>query len=141
MSNLPAVVTQPRTDRELNRQPPVASPTPNLLCHHATQHVRMKRKSVKADLNQNRKLSGPIRRCKNVFTFFLFLSRFLRFLTFFFIFRTFLKIKNVEKLLSMQANSEISALHLTNDRPNCSGLLLLSTFFVSWSTYYMRVGI
>jgi len=25
----------------------------------------------------------------------------------------------------MQANSEISVLHLTNDRPNCSGLLLL----------------
>jgi len=31
----------------------------------------------------------------------------------------------------MQANSEMSVLHLTNDRPNCSGLLLLSTFFVS----------
>jgi len=41
----------------------------------------------------------------------------------------------------MQANSEISVLHLINDRPNCSGLLLLSTFFVSCWTYYMKVGI
>ena len=32
-------------------------------------------------------------------------------------------------------------LHLTNDRPNCSALLLLSTFFVSCWAYYMRVGI
>ena len=58
----------------------------------------------------------------------------------FFIFRTVLKLKNVENLLSIQANSEISVLHLTNDRPNCSGGLL-STFFVSSWTYYMRVGI
>jgi len=68
---------------------------------------------------------------KNVFLRFSFLSRFL---TFFFIFRTFFKIKNVEKieyLLSMQVNSEISVLHLTNDRLNCSGLLLLSTIFVA----------
>ena len=28
----------------------------------------------------------------------------------------------------MQASSEISVLHLTNDRLNCSGLLLLSSF-------------
>jgi len=28
----------------------------------------------------------------------------------------------------MQANSEISVLHLTNDRRNCSGLLLISIF-------------
>jgi len=41
----------------------------------------------------------------------------------------------------MQANSENSVLHLTNDRPNYSGLLLLSTFFVSCWAYYMRVGI
>ena len=39
----------------------------------------------------------------------------------------------------MQANSEISVLHLTNDRPNCSGLLLLSTVFVFCWAYYMRV--
>ena len=49
--------------------------------------------------------------CKNVFYVFILV--------------TFLKIKNVENLLSMQANSEISVLHLTNDRLNCSGLLLL----------------
>jgi len=36
----------------------------------------------------------------------------------------------------MQANSEISVLHLINDRPNCSGLLLLSTIFVSCWAYY-----
>jgi len=30
----------------------------------------------------------------------------------------------------MQANSEISVLHLPSDRLNCSGLLLLSTIFV-----------
>jgi len=43
----------------------------------------------------------------------------------------------------MQANSEISVLHLTNDRrrPNCSGLLLLVTIFVACWAYYMRVGI
>jgi len=29
----------------------------------------------------------------------------------------------------MQAHSEISVLHLTNDKLNCSGLLLLSTRF------------
>jgi len=39
----------------------------------------------------------------------------------------------------MQANSEIFVLHLTNDRPNCSGLLLLSTVFHSCWAYYMRV--
>jgi len=55
--------------------------------------------------------------------------------------RTFLKIKNVENLLSMQANSEISVLHLTNDRLNYSGLLLLSTIFMACLAYYMRVGI
>ena len=77
---------------------------------------------------------------KKRFLTFLFLSRFLRFLTFF-IFRTFFKIKNVESLFSMQANSEISVLHLTSDRLNCSGLLLLSTIFVACWAYYMRVGI
>jgi len=41
----------------------------------------------------------------------------------------------------MQANSEISVLHLTNNRLNCSGLLLLSTTFVACSAYYTRVGI
>ena len=42
----------------------------------------------------------------------------------------------------MHANSEIYVLHLTDDRPNCSGLLLLSTFFVSFCwAYDMRVGI
>jgi len=41
----------------------------------------------------------------------------------------------------MQANSEISVLHLTNDRLNCNGLLLLSTIFVACWAYYMRVGI
>jgi len=39
----------------------------------------------------------------------------------------------------MQANCETSVLHLTNDRPNCSGLLLLSTIFVTCWAYYMRV--
>jgi len=51
------------------------------------------------------------------------------------------KIKNVENLLSVQANSEISVLHLSNDRLNCSGLLLLSTIFVACWAYYIRVGI
>ena len=41
----------------------------------------------------------------------------------------------------MQANSEISVLHLTNDSLNCSGLLLLSTIFVACWAYYTRVGI
>jgi len=41
----------------------------------------------------------------------------------------------------MQANSEISVLHLTNDRLNCSGLLLLLTIFVAYWAYYVRVGI
>jgi len=41
----------------------------------------------------------------------------------------------------MQANNEIYVLHLSSDRPNCSGLLLISTFFVSSSAYYMMVGI
>jgi len=44
----------------------------------------------------------------------------------------------------MQANSEISVLHFTNDRLNCSGLLFLSTMFVAWLAgpiIYMRVGI
>ena len=41
----------------------------------------------------------------------------------------------------MQAHSEISVLHLTSDRLNCRGLLLLSTFCVSCWAYYMRVGI
>ena len=79
-------------------------------------------------------------RCKKRFFTFLFLSRFLR-SNVFFIFRTFFKIKNVENLLSMQANGEVSVLHLTNDRLNCSGLLLLSTIFVACWAYYMRVGI
>jgi len=39
-------------------------------------------------------------------------------------------------MLSMQAPSEISVLHLTDDRLNCSGLLLLSTFFVLLSLLY-----
>jgi len=39
----------------------------------------------------------------------------------------------------MQANSEISVLHLTNDRLNC--ILLLSTIFVACWAYYMTVGI
>ena len=51
------------------------------------------------------------------------------------------KIKNVENLLSVQANSEIPVLHLSNDRLNCSGLLLLSTIFVACLAYYIRVGI
>jgi len=34
--------------------------------------------------------------------------------------------KNVENLLSVQANTEISVLHLTNDRLNCSGCFQLS---------------
>ena len=41
----------------------------------------------------------------------------------------------------MQANSEIFVLHLTIDRLNCSGLLLLSTSFVACLAYYIRVGI
>ena len=41
----------------------------------------------------------------------------------------------------MQVNSEIPVLHLTNDRLNCSGLVLLSTIFVAFWAYYMRVGI
>jgi len=41
----------------------------------------------------------------------------------------------------MQASSEPSVLHLTNDRFNCSGFLLLSTIFVACWAYYMRVGI
>jgi len=41
----------------------------------------------------------------------------------------------------MQANSEISVLHLTNDRLNCSGLLLLSTILAACWVYYMSVGI
>jgi len=44
-------------------------------------------------------------------------------------------------MLSMQANSDISVLHLTNDRLNCSGLVLLSTIFVACWAYYIRVGI
>ena len=36
----------------------------------------------------------------------------------------------------MQANSEISGLHLINDRLNCRGLLLLSTIFVACRAYY-----
>ena len=67
-------------------------------------------------------------------------SRFFYVFTFF-IFHTFLKIINVENLLSLQANSEISVLHLTNDRLDCSSLPLLSTFFVSCWAYYMTVGI
>ena len=60
----------------------------------------------------------------------LFLSRFYAFLTFLFSAR-FLKIKIVENVLSMQADSEISVLHLTNDRLNCIGLLLLTCFQLS----------
>jgi len=41
----------------------------------------------------------------------------------------------------MQANSAIYVLHLTNDRLNCSGLLLLSTILVACWAYYKRVGI
>jgi len=41
----------------------------------------------------------------------------------------------------MQANSEISVLHLTNDRLNCSVLLLRSTNVVACWAYYTRVGI
>ena len=77
---------------------------------------------------------------KKRFLRFLFLSRFYVF-NVFFNFPYLFKIKNVENWLSVQANSEIFVLHLTNDRPNCSGLLLLSTFFVSCWAYYMRVGI
>jgi len=72
---------------------------------------------------------------------FFILVTFFTFLNVFFILRTFFKIKNVENLLSMQANSEISVLHLTNGRLNCSGLLLLSTIFVACWAYYLRVGI
>jgi len=43
--------------------------------------------------------------------------------------------------MQLQANNEISVLHLINDRLNCSGLLLLSTIFVACWAYYMRVGI
>jgi len=74
---------------------------------------------------------------KNVFYVFILVT----FFNVFFIFRTFLKIKNVENLLCMQANSEISVLYLNNDRPNCSDLLLPSTIFVACWAYYMRVGI
>jgi len=46
------------------------------------------------------------------------------------------KIKNVENLLSKQQIKTVSVLYLTNDRSNFSGLLLLSTFFVScWVCY------
>jgi len=41
----------------------------------------------------------------------------------------------------MQTNSEISVLHLINDRLNCIGLLLLSTIFVACWAYYMKAGI
>ena len=78
-------------------------------------------------------------RCKNVFTFFILVTLFTFFNVLYFPY--VFKIKNVENLLSMQVNSEISMLHLTNDRPNCIDLLLLSTFFVSWWGYYMKVGI
>ena len=44
---------------------------------------------------------------KNVFFTFFYSCHAFTFLTFFFIFRTFLKIKNAENLLSMQANSDI----------------------------------
>jgi len=34
----------------------------------------------------------------------------------------------------------LCVLQLTNDRPNCSGLLLLSTFSVSWACYISPIG-
>ena len=75
------------------------------------------------------KRDAKLHRCKNVFTCFILVT-FLRFFNVF-IFRTFFKIKIVENLLSMQADSEISVLHLTNDRLNCIGLLLLTCFQLS----------
>jgi len=77
---------------------------------------------------------------KKRFFYVFILVTFFMFLTLFY-FPYVFKIKNVQNLLSPQANSEISVLHLTNDRLNCSGLLLLSTFFVSCWAYYIRVGI
>jgi len=71
---------------------------------------------------------------KKVFNVFLFLSRFYVFSVFLF------SVKNVENLLSVQANSEISVLHFTNDTLNCSGLLLLSTIFVACWAYYNYKG-
>jgi len=42
----------------------------------------------------------------------------------------------------MQANSESSVLHLTNDRLNCSGLLLLSTIFVAcWAYRHLSLSV
>jgi len=69
----------------------------------------------------------------------LFLSRF--YISNVLYFPSFFKNKNVDNLLSMQANTEISVLYLANDRLNCSGLLLLSTIFVACWAYYMTVDI
>jgi len=77
---------------------------------------------------------------KNLFYVFYYCHVFYVF-NVFFIFRTFFTIKNVENLLSLQANSEVSVLHFTNDWLNCSGLLLLSTIFAACWAYYMRVCI
>jgi len=42
----------------------------------------------------------------------------------------------------MQAHSEISVLHLTNDRLNCSGLLLLSTILVAcWAYRHLSLSV
>ena len=102
-------------------------------------------------------LISPIQKCfdhrwKNVFLRFLFLSRFYVYNVFLF-FRTFFKQKTLKicflcKLIvrfnflkSTFLNTRSNCASLNNDRPNCSGLLLLSTFFVSCWAYYMRVGI
>jgi len=46
-----------------------------------------------------------------------------------------------DEITEIDATVDLMTDDLTNDRPNCSGLLLLSTFFVSCWAYYMRVGI
>jgi len=79
-------------------------------------------------------------RCKKTF-FYVFYSCHVFYVFNVFYFPHVFKNKNVENLLSMQANSEISVLHLTNHRHNCSGLVLLSTFFVSSWAYYIKGGI
>jgi len=73
-------------------------------------------------------------RCKNVFYFFYSCRVFNVFNVFYFPY--VFKNTNIENLFSVQANSEISVLHLINDRPNCSGLVLFSTFFGSCCAYY-----
>ena len=45
--------------------------------------------------------------------------------------KTYVQVQNLYKILKYQINKNVSLTHLTNDRPNYRGLLLLSTFFVS----------